>query len=777
MISIHTRRFRILLLYAVCLLPAIIWGADAAVRSNKNKPFEWVPSSFQPRQEYEDFLRSFGSGDVLIVSWPGCTIDSPELELLTKSLRRPDLFHDETGKPYVEQVVSGQEALRGLMADPLNLKRDDALARIQGTLVGPDQKTTCAIVTLTAAGISDRDRVVKLVRDGLEKYCRVPADDQHLAGPIMDGLTVDESSNQSLNRFAIPSALTAFAVCWWWLRWLPGALLVLAISVYCELATISLIHWCGGEMSAILVVLPPLIQVVTASGGVHLINYYLVARQTYDADSAAWGALKIGWVPCTLSAATNAIGLGSLFVSQLVPVRNFGFFGAMGVVLTLGVVLAFIPGALAVWKPKGLARKATINLDDGSFVGESPVWTWLSQFVARFHVPIVAGAVVIMVGLGWGIQWLQTSVRLQTLFPANSRILRDYAWIEEHIAPLAPIEVVVRFQKSCPLSPADRFDMIGRIQDQLDQTEPIKGTVSVSNLMPNLPADVDTSSKDYRDLMAQILEQARPYFTAARFLHEADGEQQWRITANVSALQDIDYGKLLATIRQRLRTIGATDQAAAGISVHVTGWAPLVHEIQRALMHDLFVSFLSAFGIIAVVMSIGQAGIWTGLVSMIPNFFPMVVMFGFLGWIRSPLDIGSVMTASIALGIAIDDVLHFLTFFRRALARGLNRQEAVHATYQQCGFAMFLSSLICGMAPMVFYFSNFLPASRFACMMLLLLAIAVVGDLVLLPALVVGPAGKLFERQYRKPSPADDELPGVGDETSAPALLPRRAAA
>jgi predicted RND superfamily exporter protein len=135
------------------------------------------------------------------------------------------------------------------------------------------------------------------------------------------------------------------------------------------------------------------------------------------------------------------------------------------------------------------------------------------------------------------------------------------------------------------------------------------------------------------------------------------------------------------------------------------------------------------------------------------------------------------MTASIALGIAIDDVLHFLTFYRRALARGLNRQDAVHVTYQQCGFAMFLSSLICGMSPMVFYFSDFLPGSRFACMMLLLLAIAVAGDLILLPALVVGPAGKLFERQYPKPLPANDKSPVVKEKAPAPELLPQRAAA
>ena len=72
----------------------------------------------------------------------------------------------------------------------------------------------------------------------------------------------------------------------------------------------ALIHWCGGEMSALLIVLPPLVQVVTASGGVHLINYYLVAVKSYDAESAAWGAVKIGWLPCTLSALTTAIGLG-----------------------------------------------------------------------------------------------------------------------------------------------------------------------------------------------------------------------------------------------------------------------------------------------------------------------------------------------------------------------------------------------------------------------------------------------------------------------------------
>ena len=670
--SIHTRRFRILLIYALCLLPAIVIGAKAALKSNKNSPFEWVPTSFAPRQEYEKFRREFGSGEVLVISWPGCTVDSPDLELLIASLRRPDLFHNEKDEPYIEQAVSGQDALRSLMAEPLQLSRKDALARLSGTLVGPDQKTTCAVVTLTPAGIAERQLVVQMIRGGMAKYCHAPMDQQHLAGPVIDGLTVDQSSDESMNRLAVPSAIAAFLICWWWLRWLPGALLVFAVSVYCEVATISLIHWLGGEMSALLIVLPPLIQVVTVSGGIHLINYYLIAAQTYDAEDAAWGALKIGWVPCTLSATTNAIGLGSLFLSQLAPVRSFGLYGAIGVVVTLGAVLAFVPGALAVWKPKGLARAASIDLESGSFQGTNLFWSWLSRFVSRYHLAIVGCSIVLMIGLGWGIQWLKTSVHLRTLFPENSRILNDYAWLEKNVGPLVPIEVVVGFQKNCTLSPAEQYNLVSRVQDELDRVKAVKGTVSVANMMPALPADADTKSKEYRDLLNEILGQAKPYFTTARYMHESDEAQQWRVTAYISALEEIDYAEVLATIKHQLAAAGVTGKSAAGVSLSVTGVMPLVHEIQRALMQDLFVSFLSAFGIIAVVMSIGQAGLLTGLVSMIPNFFPMVFMFGLLGWIGSPLDIGSVMTASIALGIAIDDVLHFLTFYRRAL-RAANR--------------------------------------------------------------------------------------------------------
>jgi uncharacterized protein len=745
---LHKRRFQLLLIYALCLLPVVADGARQALRTNANSPLEWVPVSFRPRQEYERFRRDFGSGEVLIVSWAGCTIDSPALALFSKSLCRPDLFRDTAGKPYIAQVISGQDAIAGLMAPPLRLKRDDAQQRLRGTLLGSDGQTTCAVITLTPAGLADRGRVVDLIRAGLSKHCQVPYDAQHLAGPVMDGLMVDRASHTALDRFAVPSALCVFLLCWWCLKWLPGALLVFGLSLYCEGATLALIHICGDQMSALLIVLPPLIQVVTVSGGIHLINYYLDARKSHSPEEAAWCALRMGWLPCVLAAATTAIGLGSLVVSQLAPIRSFGAYGAIGVLLTLGVVLAFLPGTLAAWKPKSLGADKSHH--DSSHT-RRPAWDWLSSVVMRYHLLIVVGSILLMAGGGWGIQWLTTSVHIQTLFGHHSRILEDYAWIEEHLGPLVPVEVILDFHHDCPLSLADRYHMVERARDELRGVADVRDTMSCVNFMPTVPADIDRASTEYRDFLEDFLNEARPYFVRHQYLHETRASQQWRLTAFTSALGNIDYADVLATIRERIVGRGGMVNPSAGISCRVTGIMPLVHEIQRALKRDLFTSFLSDFAVITIVMTIAQGGILTGIVAMISNFFPTVLMFGLLGWLEMPLDIGSVMTASVALGIAIDDTFHYLTFFRRGLEGGQSRRDAAHAAHQHCGLAMVQSSLICGLGMMVFVFSDFLPSSRFAWMLLALLMVGLAANLVLLPALVIGPLGKLFEAQYPYP--------------------------
>jgi predicted RND superfamily exporter protein len=250
----------------------------------------------------------------------------------------------------------------------------------------------------------------------------------------------------------------------------------------------------------------------------------------------------------------------------------------------------------------------------------------------------------------------------------------------------------------------------------------------------------------YDQLVKQALERARPRWVEARVLAESPRAQQWRITAQVSALAPIDYGLLLEDVRRQAEPLLRDEQGEPirGLSLEFTGAMPLVHAIQRRLMNDLFYSYLCTFLVVTLVTTIVQAGILPGLVAMVPNTFPVLMVFGTLGWLGWPMDIGSVMTASIAMGLAVDDTLHFLTFFRRGLDAGLDRFTAVREGYRHSGTAMLQTSLVCGLGILVFAFSDFLPGARFSWMMTLLIAAALYGDLVLLPALLLSPLGRVF---------------------------------
>ncbi len=239
-------------------------------------------------------------------------------------------------------------------------------------------------------------------------------------------------------------------------------------------------------------------------------------------------------------------------------------------------------------------------------------------------------------------------------------------------------------------------------------------------------------------------------------LRTTDKRELWRITAHVSSLDPLDYGDLLDQIDAAVTADlfkssadsaeGDSSTDMEGVEVFTSGIMPLVHEIQGQLLVDLTNSLISALIVITLTMTLAQAGFWNGILSMMSNIFPIVIAFGIMGLIDHPMDIGSVMTASIALGIAVDDTLHFLAFFRRMMQQpGATRLSAVLSGYQHCGLAMIQTSVSCGVGLLVFALSDFVPTSRFAVLMACLLLLALLGDLLLLPALLLSPAGRLFE--------------------------------
>jgi len=231
---------------------------------------------------------------------------------------------------------------------------------------------------------------------------------------------------------------------------------------------------------------------------------------------------------------------------------------------------------------------------------------------------------------------------------------------------------------------------------------------------------------------------------------EDDGENSgyyWRISLRVAAQKQLHYASLIAEVHERLETIrqAKDDSEVKNVRFDVTGGVPLVHRAQELLLWDLIYSFTMAFCLITFTMMIVLRGIVRGLLSMIPNIFPCVIVFGTLGLCGIPVDMGSMMTASVALGISVDGTLHLLAWINVALRRGFTRKDAVFFALHRCCTALFQTAVICGIGMLVFGMSDFVPVSRFAVLLCMILTASLIGDVIALPAIIFSPIGKVFE--------------------------------
>lgn len=742
-------------------LPVLVPGAIHSMSTMSTSPTDWVPATLEERRRYDWFVENFEREAAIIVSWPGCTLDDSRLPQMSDRLRNESKYDH-----LFERVITGRSILDELTSEPLELDRDEAVKRLQGILIGPDGKTTCLVAILTEHGNQLRTNSVEAVRRQAEAV-GVSRRDQRMSGAPVESVVIDEESGRTLYTFAIPSAIVSLGLCWYCLRSWRYTLAIVIAAGLGECITLSLVYYTGTPMNALLIVMPPLIFVLTVSSGIHLTNYYYEAARGGDLQGAVGRAVAIGTLPCALAVATTMIGIGSLAISTVAPVRQFGIFSPLGLMATVGILFLLLPGTIE-WMPQP-PRSAENDGARRRKVGRDAfLWDRLWRLVTRSaNVVAVVGVSLMLLtaaGLypwrvwGHGPAGLKTSVDVRALFSPSNPFLRDYNWLDEHVAPLVPVEVLIRIDDDVKLNTLERMELVRDTGRAIKSIPRVEGVMTAATYARDIPP----RSRSFRSVMARRtmnnqLREHLDHFVDARFLYQDETSQWWRISVRLRPGAEADYAKYLAELRARVEPALSAQReklkSEGGIAAVYTGAMPLTDRVHRMLLSDLYTSFLAAALLVAAVMMLVLRSFGAGLLAMIPNVFPMLLLFGTMGWLDLPVDIGSMMTASIALGIAVDDTLHFLTWFRRETEAGASPYEAVRRCYRHCGRAMVQTSLVCGLGLAVFVFSGFLPTQRFCAMILVLMLAALVGDLVLLPALLTGPLGRFFLRRDSRRQP------------------------
>ena len=789
----------------------------------------------------------------------------------------------------------------------------------------------------------------------------------HIGGPPVDNVAIDEEGTITLVRLIGYSLVLGLVLSWVLLRSIRLMFMVFFVGGMSALTALGMVWWSNASVDAVLLTMPSLVYVLGIAGAIHIVNYYRDAVMKHGIDQAPERAISHAVMPCTLAAVTTAIGLLSLCASNILPIRKFGIFSAMGVMATLVLLYIYLPSALTIFPPK---VKAIKEAGERSAQGILSFWEAIGRFILRRHWFVNAACIAVFVWLGMGLFKIETSVQLLKLFDSQAQIIKDYAWLEQNFGRLVPMEVVVRFPQSLqgPVEASEdiEFDELKQSRVQMSVVERAEAVAQVQNvlqnqfgyagenvvgrgmspvtLLPEIPKSwkgINPFRSATNRLIHQKLDQLKETdYLAVEEAGPAEGTELWRISIRLGALSDggipengedhstLDYGEFVSALRaavepvvvayrcrqeilqsivgkvedddERLRgtvlvlghprpllekqtesgqqpestgaeskrsehfienvdrtaifadtlarclvnetitaaawhdpqkspldngkaisaewaewiaqfdTIVVLDkhedydfnfirqhnphlidasQMLAEISVDppsdadarapvemstregemdvvYTGVVPVVYKAQRTLLVSLIESVAWAFGLIAIVMicllsparSVLGAfhplnfiqAIGSGAISMIPNVFPVVIIFGIMGHQGTLVDIGSMMTASVAMGVAVDDTIHFLTWFRQGLRQGLDRRDAIFVAYKHVAPAMTQTTIIGGLGLSVFALSTFTPTQRFGTLMLALLAAALVGDLIFLPALLASPLGRIFSVRPKK---------------------------
>ncbi|MBN2292770.1 MAG: MMPL family transporter [Pirellulales bacterium] len=762
--SFFTRNSLLILMILAFSLSFIFMGTRRALQNNRNDVKKWLPDGFQETFDHAWFESHFPHEQFILMSWDRCQLGDPSLEMMAGRMQRLTKVPFKDGQAvFFKNVITADGLIEEIQSSYKSLKREEIIDRLRGSLVGPDGKQTCLVVTLRETYHGEElAAALDAVRETANSECGIPLASLHLGGPPVDNAAIDYEGKRTLMRLAGWSAVIGLGISWLCFRSMRLTVMVFSCAILAAGIGLSIVYFTGGMVDAILLSMPSLVYVLAMSGAIHIINYYHDAVRETGLEHAPEKGLSHGWVPCTIASTTTALGLISLCASNLIPIRNFGLYSAMGVLASLLIICFVLPAYLHFWPSRKLAEE--MGHGSGKAGAGEPFflkfWRIIGNNVIQHNKLVASVCLLGMIFFAYGAYTrTNTTISLMKLFSPEAKILADYEWLEDNLGPLVPLEVVIRIENDkCNLDMAQRMRLARDIEEAVEfELDEVGEALSAATFAKSpgktrfvrgrMQAAFD---RTYSKAVDKHRDQLREYLC----VDEEKGEELWRISARVEALGDIDYGAFMKHLEAVVDPILEEYTAAGfkGINVTYTGLVPLIYKAQSELLTGLFNSLLLAFVLIAVVMMLVLRSFSAGMLSMIPNLFPVVVTFGAMSWMGILIDVGTMMTASVALGVAVDDTVHYLRWFRIGLDQGYDRKGAAMVAYERCATAMSQTTLIAGLGLSVFALSTFTPTQRFGYMMLALLFAALFGDLIFLPALLSGPLGRFFDKSHGKRS-------------------------
>ncbi len=616
---------------------------------------------------------------------------------------------------------------------------DDALAGFDSEPAAPSE--------LTPLSDAQNSEVVAKVNAIAKKY---QADDFniYLAGSPVVTDYLKKSMQQNMRKF-MGMALLAIAVILFLLfRRLSGVFLPLLTVVLSLVSTMGLMAIFGIPIKLPTQILPSFLLAVGVGASVHLLAVFFQrlqhlheGKETTESDShkeaAISYALGHSGLAIVMTSLTTAAGLASFAGADIAPISDLGIVAAIGVLIALLFTMVLTPSLMAILP---LSAK-TSSSSASRFARMDNLLTGIADIATdRSRTVLFISALVLVFGLAGAAQVKFSHKPFEWLPKDNaSRIATDF--VNENMRGASSVEVVVDTGEKNGFYEPKRMQGLAKLSDEvstIDQGEIYVGkTLSLADILK----EINKALNENRDAFYSIPDD-RQLIAQEFLLFENSGSDDLedfvdsqfskaRFTIKMPWADAVLYKDFLADIGDRFRRVMGDD-----VAITITGINALLSRTMSATIYSMAESYVIAAVVITFMMILLIGNIRIGLVSMIPNLTPIILTLGLMGWMGMPLDLFTMLIGSIAIGLAVDDTIHFMHNYRRYHHDTGDVKEAVRKTLLSTGRAMFVTTIVLSTGFFLYMGADMSNLRNFGLLTGFTIIMALLADFFLAPALM-----------------------------------------
>jgi len=525
-------------------------------------------------------------------------------------------------------------------------------------------------------------------------------------------------------------------------RRFSGMFLPLITVILSLVYTISLMAQTGTPMKLPTQIMPSFLLAVGVGAAVHLMSMFYkdFNRDKGNKEQAIKDALEHSGLPIFMTSLTTAAGLASFASAKVAPIADLGMFAAIGVMIAFILTVTMIPCFLAIMPVRSLAY----HEQDEKLPLTERFLMWIGDFANSKPWLVIGFSAVIVLAALVGTTKLRLAHNVLIWFPADSPIRQQTVIMDEHLRGTVSLEMVIDTGKENGLHDPEVMKAMAQLEtfaqnyQQPGDSQPMMGKAfGLATMLKEINQALNENDPKFYvipDDQAMIAQEFLLFENSGSDDLEDQVDSVFskaRLTAKAPWLESQAYIPAITAIESEANRLFG-DKA----KISSTGMISLFAGTVDIMMHSMVTSYAIAGIVITLMMILLIGRIKVGLISMIPNFSPIILVLGLMGWMGIPLDMFTLLIGSIAIGLAVDDTIHFFHNYRKYYGETKSSRIAIEQTLATAGRAMLVSSIVLTLGFWVFCFASMNNLFNFGLLTGLAMILAFLADVLLSPALL-----------------------------------------